>query len=243
MDYSSSTGGKLKVTHMSQLPIEDSQPIHPTHAMPNYAIQQVSGEPHSGLKQPRGPIGVDTTYKPLDPHPNPYGVGAPQPEIDFTQPVMHPSHNPSHNYPQPVITAPSHDIPMSPLPHQIDESLQPNYIPPYPTTKGDYIQQYEQKVIPEIEKAAQEHKEKKHRLNKWEKLMNLLQLPLLIALLYFVFQMPIIQNVLYKKLGFLPITQADGQWNMNGLLFTSALFGLCVFAMIHFAEFMSSDSF
>jgi hypothetical protein len=227
MDYSNSGGTKLKVTHMSQLPIEDSQPIHPTQTpQSNYAIQQSPGEPQSGLKQPRGPIGVDTTYKPLDSYPNPYGVGPPKPEIDFTQPV---------------ITAPNHDIPISPLPHQIDETLQPNYIPPYPTAKGDYIQQYEQKIIPEIEKAAQEHKQKKHRLTKWEKLMNTIQIPFLISLLYFVFQMPIFQNFLYKKIGFLPIKREDGQLNMNGLFVTSALFGLCVYAVIHFADFMSSE--
>jgi hypothetical protein len=226
MDYSSSSG-KLKVTHLSQLPIEDSQPIHPNNTpQPNYAIQQAPGEPQSGLKQPRGPVGVDTTYKPLDSHPNPYGVGAPKPEIDFTQPV---------------ISAPMNDIPISPLPHMIDETLQPNYIPPYPTTKGDYIQQYEQKITPEIEKAVQEHKQKKHRLSKWEKLMNMIQLPLLVALLYFVFQMPLFQNILYKKLGFLPITQEDGQLNMNGLFLTSALFGFCVYFIIHFAEFMATE--
>ena len=226
MDFSSSNG-KLKVTHLSQLPIEDSQPIHPTNTpQPNYAIQQAPGEPQSGLKQPRGPVGVDTTYKPLDSFPNPYGVPPPKPEIDFTQPV---------------ITAPMNDIPISPLPHQIDETLQPNYIPPYPTTKGDYIQRYEQRITPEIEKAAEEHKQKKHRLSKWEKLMDIIQFPLLVALLYFVFQMPIIQQFLYKKLGFLPITQEDGQWNLQGLFLTSVLFGCCVYFITHFAEFMASE--
>ena len=219
-----SNTSKLKVTHLSQLPIEDSNSsIHPSNApKPNYAIQQGPGEPQSGLKPSRGPIGVDTTYKPLDSHPNPYGTGERKAEIDFTQPV---------------ITAPMNDIPSTPLFHQIDETLQPNYIPPFPTTtKRDYIQDYEQKRLPEIEKAAEEH-----RQSKWEKLMDTIQFPLLVALLYFVFQMPVFQHFLYKKIGFLPITQEDGQFNYNGLFLISALFGLCVYFITHFTEFMASE--
>jgi hypothetical protein len=227
MDYNNPNQGKLKVTHLSQLPIEDSNPIHPSNApKANYAIQQGPGEPQSGLKQSRGPVGVDTTYKPLDSHPNPYGTGERKAEIDFTQPV---------------ITAPMNDIPSTPLFHQIDESLQPNYIPPFPSTKRDYIQDYEQKRVPEIEKAAEEHRQQKHRLSKWETLLQTIQFPLLVALLYFVFQMPVFQHFLYKKIGFLPITQEDGQFNYNGLFLIAALFGLCVYFITNFTEFMASE--
>jgi len=242
MDFSSN--GKLKVTHLSQLPIEDSQPIHPSKMPgPNYSIQQGPGEPQTGLKQTRGPVGVDTTYKPLDSHPNPYGISERKPEIDFTQPMnTHTIDKQPMNIQQQVIPAPMNDIPITPLFHQIDETLQPNYIPPPPSNaKLNYIEEYEQKRTPEIKKAVEEHKQNKHRLSKWEKLMESIQFPLLVALLYFVFQMPIFQHFLYKKIGFLPITQEDGQFNMAGLFLISALFGICVYLIMGFNDFVVSE--
>lgn len=91
-----------KITHLSQLPIDDSG-YSPGQQQPPYQKQNSAAataqiNEQSGLKVPRGPVGVDTTYKPIDQFPNPYGVG-PKTEVDFSQPLLQPL---------------SHDIPTSP---------------------------------------------------------------------------------------------------------------------------------
>ena len=50
-----------------------------------------------------------------------------------------------------------------------------------------------------------------------------LQTPLLLALLYFLFQLPIFKSVLFKYFPFL--CKTDGNYNLNGLIITSILFG------------------
>ena len=224
MDYNQGSGPQ-KITHFSQLPIDEGQPvIRPTLDL---------GDP-TGLKTPRGPVGVDTTYKPLDAFPNPYGMG-PKAEIDFSQPL------PQHSQPnqsqqqyaipqQPMIQLQSNEIPISPLAHQIDESLQPNYIPPPKMTK-DYIREYEQTLDKETQQSAKEYLEKKKHTSQWERWMESFQFPLVIALLYYLFHTSSFQSILYKKIGFLPITSEDGQMNIYGLTLTAALFGVCVYGL------------
>jgi hypothetical protein len=228
-----------KITHISNLPIEDA-------AGGGQPAQIPSGPPITSTgyeSKSRGPINPDTSYKPLDVYPNPYGIGPPDNGVDFTKPVSSASPGvsgvPSSSAVHPI---PSHDIPMNPLPHQIDEQLQPNYIPPFPSTTTDYLGKYQQETLPEIEESARRHRQAKRRGKKWEQLMEWLQIPLLAALLYFAFQLPIVQNMLYKRIGFLPVTGADGQLNMTGLALTSAIFGLCIHGMLQAAEFLGSES-
>lgn len=211
-----------KITHLSLLPIDDSgySPAQQQHQQQTHATGQQMNE-QSGLKVPRGPVGVDTTYKPIDQFPNPYGVG-PKTEVDFSQPLLQPL---------------SHDIPTSPLPHQIDETLQPNYIPK-PKITHDYIREYEQQIEPHTQRTAKEYLEKKKYNSKWEQLQDSMQFPILIALLYYVFHMPIFQSFLYQKIGFLPVTNEDGNMNIYGMTVTAILFGLCVYGIKGFVEYM-----
>ena len=249
MDFTQGSGPQ-KITHFSQLPIDEGQPvIRPTMDL---------GDP-TGLKTPRGPIGVDTTYKPLDAFPNPYGMG-PKAEIDFTQPLQQaspppyqqlqsqqqPSYQPPPPQafydapPPPMIQLPSHDIPVSPLAHQIDERLQPNYIPPPKITK-DYIREYEQTVDKETERSAKEYLEKKKHKTQWERWFESFQFPLAVALLYYLFHTASFQSLMYKKIGFLPITSEDGQLNIYGLSLTAGLFGCCVYVMKGLVDYLQNS--
>ena len=232
MDYNHGSGPQ-KITHFSQLPIDEGQPvIRPTLDL---------GDP-TGLKTPRGPVGVDTTYKPLDAFPNPYGMG-PKAEVDFTQPLQNqqPHLQQSQMQPlqgqQPIINLPANNIPTSPLSHQIDERLQPNYIPP-PKITHDYIREYEQTVDKETERSAKEYLQKKKHASKWERMAESLQFPIVVALLYYLFHTPSFQTLIYKKIGFLPITSEDGQFNIYGLCLTAALFGFCVYSLKMFVDYM-----
>jgi hypothetical protein len=128
---------------------------------------------------------------------------------------------------------PSRDIPMTTTGHTHDPYIQPNYVPQVKSS-DDYIKNYEANddMIHNYNKNAQ----KGHMLDD---MYNEIQTPLLLALLYFLFQLPIFRTKLYT---YLPILFADdGSVNINGYIFNSVLFGLIYYMLnkitSHFAKF------
>jgi hypothetical protein len=112
---------------------------------------------------------------------------------------------------------PSRDIPMNPTGITHDAGSQPNYIPPPSST--NYIpspSQTNQEIIDQYEKRERDS-------NKMDDIYNEIQTPILLALLYFIFQLPIVRKYLLQYLPFLFST--DGNINFNGYVFTSALYG------------------
>jgi hypothetical protein len=111
----------------------------------------------------------------------------------------------------------SRDIPMTTTSHSNDPEVRPNYIPP-PPQNIDYIQNYEQtpNMVNMYNKNMQNN-------NSLDEMYNEIQTPLLIAILYFLFQLPFFKKFLFN---YFPILfSSDGNLNINGFLFTSALFG------------------
>lgn len=111
---------------------------------------------------------------------------------------------------------PSRDIPMNTNNITADPQVVPTYVPPPPQNREDYIKNEEQIV---------------DMVNKYNKntqvlddMYNEVQTPLLIAILFFLFQLPFFRKFLYK---YLPVLFSnDGNYNLNGFLFTSVLFGI-----------------
>jgi hypothetical protein len=119
---------------------------------------------------------------------------------------------------------PSRDISMSTIGISNDPHVQPNYVPP-PQDNTDYIRNYEQTsdMINDYNKNAQDN-------NSLDDMYNEIQVPLLLAVMYFLFQLPFFRKILF---GYFPILfSTDGNMNINGFLFTSALFGL-IYYMIN----------
>jgi hypothetical protein len=57
----------------------------------------------------------------------------------------------------------------------------------------------------------------------------LIQVPLLVGILYFAFQLPIFRKYILK---YLPsVFNSDGNYNISGLVFISSLFGLSYFGL------------
>ena len=54
-------------------------------------------------------------------------------------------------------------------------------------------------------------------------LLTEIQIPLFIAILYFVFQLPVINSLLLKYFSFLAIYDIDGNFNLIGLILKSIL--------------------
>lgn len=192
--------------------------------------------------------GFSNTYLPIDVHPNPYGMPPPPPGG-----ILPPEHTQSRvvsdkqmqnqqlnqqyqqsqqqqqqqqYIPEVQQRLPQRDIPMNMSDHTQDEQIQPNYIPPPPKNTKDYIKDYQQTQDRQI----REYEEKKMREKVREHWLESLQWPILVGLVYFVFQLPIVNTVIFKRFSFLSIYREDGNFNMIGLTLKSVLFaGVYVF--------------
>lgn len=189
------------------------------------------------------------SYSPMNIHPNPYGnsidpnvIPLPQnPHMGQKQPNQQPpqyqqqqspqyQQPPSQNYMSqeeqnalnnmPHVRLPSRDIPMDQTAYQQDLEITPNFIPK-PKLTSDYIKQYEDINEEKLKK----HEQNVKRTNELDDVFTDMQLPILISILYFIFQMPMVNTMLYKNFAFLSIYNIDGNINFYGIFFKSILFG------------------
>ena len=116
---------------------------------------------------------------------------------------------------------PSRDIPMTTSGLSNDPQIIPNYVPPPPRNQPDYIRNYEQ--TGDMINPYRDNKNKQYN-NSLDDMYNEIQTPLLIAVLYFLFQLPFFKKFLFNYLPFL--FSNDGNYNLNGFLFTSVAFGV-----------------
>ena len=130
---------------------------------------------------------------------------------------------------------PSRDIPMNPNNLMIDENIKPNHIPNQ-TMRNDYVREQHDLT----EQNLREYEQKKHRENKLDNLINQIQMPVFVALLYFLFSTPTINGLLFKNVSFLKIYNDDGNFNLNGLIFKSLLFGLVYFSVNNAIDFLTT---
>jgi hypothetical protein len=113
---------------------------------------------------------------------------------------------------------PSRDIPMTTTGHSTDPYIQPNYVPPC-QNNIDYIKNFEQ--TPEM---INEYNKNEKNQNSLDDMYNEIQTPILLAVLYFLFQLPFFRKFLFS---YFPILFSnDGNMNINGFLFTSIIFSL-----------------
>lgn len=126
---------------------------------------------------------------------------------------------------------PSRDIPMEPLKVANDVQSQPNYIPP-PQFQEDYIknsitpQNLADTNIKQIKSGAY-----------YEKLYGELQLPIIIALLFFLFQLPLVKQYNKKLLPFL--FKSDGNPNLYGYIANSVLFASMIYVLLKLVAYLA----
>ena len=119
-----------------------------------------------------------------------------------------------------ITMLPSRDIPQNTLPITQDPQIQPNYIPPPEPTRMNYIDEYESESNKNI---IQNYNQKMKHSNTLDSLYDEIQVPLLLVILYFIFQLPIFKSTLFKYIPLL--CNKDGNMNINGIVFTSVLYG------------------
>lgn len=122
-----------------------------------------------------------------------------------------------------VTQLPSRDIPNNTDTVIMDDQTQPNYIPEQEMME-DYINNYQtsDEVILETEKEDLSR-------DRLEVLYSNIQMPLLVAILYFLFNLPIIRKYMQK---WIPnIFSSDGNPNFAGYLVNSILFGVLYYIL------------
>ena len=118
---------------------------------------------------------------------------------------------------------PSRDIPQNTENIISDPQVQANYIPP--SSNQDYITEHE-----ENEDIINNYAAKEKNSNNLDDLYNEIQIPLLIAILYFLFQLPVFKRIMFQ---YIPsLCSNDGNINIYGYLFNSLLFGLLYFFLM-----------
>jgi len=118
---------------------------------------------------------------------------------------------------------PSRDIPMTTTGHSTDPQVQPNYVP-QPQTPIDYIKNFEQ-----TSDMIDEYNKNTLQQSSLDDMYNEIQTPLLLAVLYFLFQLPFFRKFLFSY--FPVLFSNDGNFNINGFLFSSILFGLLFYTL------------
>ena len=124
---------------------------------------------------------------------------------------------------------PQRDIPRDTTYLTNDPKILPNYIPS-DMGRNDYIRTYENN----LDFARHESRMIKNKMDSLEIIYEEIQIPILLAVLYFLFELPVVRKWMYKYGAFL--FHHDGNMNIYGILFKSLLFGVCfyfIYKVIH----------
>ena len=121
-------------------------------------------------------------------------------------------------------TLPSRDIPQSTV-HFSDEQIKPNFVPqPEQSEQQDYIQNSdtEQEILARRMNSGNSR-------DSLEVLYDEFQIPIIIGLLYFIFQLPVVKS---KFLTLLPsLSNKDGNPNLTGYIINSLFFGIIYYVI------------
>ena len=116
---------------------------------------------------------------------------------------------------------PSRDIPVTSNHISQDEQIQPNYIPE--TSTADYIDEEDDDAVMD---AYNSRTNKEDMLNQT---YDEFQTPFLLAILFFLFQLPFFKKYLLVYLPMLFLS--DGNYNLYGYLVSSVLFGILYYLL------------
>ena len=114
---------------------------------------------------------------------------------------------------------PSRDIPQSTQQLVNDPGIQANYVPPPQPSQSDYIKDEDTNYTYKEETIS----------SSLDSIYDEIQAPLLLAVMYFIFQLPIMRKLIFKYIPFL--CSNDGNYNFNGLVFSSIMFGFMYFSL------------
>jgi hypothetical protein len=207
-------------------------------------ITRISELPEAGSNSQSNQFAGDggQPYQPLNIHKNPYGIPEP---TDRQLPSM------SVKDPNPrsggggvggsggfmgdgMQLAPpammNRGVPQDTAAYQHDEQVIANHIP-MPKLTTDYLREYEEK----LKSLSAEHQKAKHQESLLTSVYDEMQIPILIGVMFFMFQMPFVNSAMFKYL----IYNEDGNLNLYGMVFKSIIFGLLYFGFIRVTTYLA----
>jgi len=119
---------------------------------------------------------------------------------------------------------PSRDMPTSTSHIAQDVQVQANYVPPPPPQHSDYIQEYE-----ENNDIVNDYYDTQKRNASLDSMYDELQTPLLLGVLFFLFQLPFFKKYLFAYMPMLFLN--DGNYNIYGFVFMSAFFAFVYYIL------------
>jgi hypothetical protein len=128
-----------------------------------------------------------------------------------------------------MTSLPSRDIPRDSLSMQHDDQIKPNYIPRdhghgQGQGEDDYISRYES-----TDEVRENNRRSKNKSDTLETLYTEFQMPILIGVIYFMFQMPALRTAIMQ---FLPsMFNKDGNMNLQGLVSMSVLYAVAYYIL------------
>lgn len=118
---------------------------------------------------------------------------------------------------------PSRDIPQTQSHLTQDQQMQPNYVP-QEQYNTDYITEHQTN-----EDIIRKYNTKEQHATNLDDFYSNIQTPVLIAILYFLFQLPVVRKNVFK---FLPsLFSKDGNPNLSGYVVNSAIFAALYFSL------------
>ena len=228
----------------------DDLPTDPSsgNADNNVVLQKIELSSGAGQGHPQGQV-----Y-----NPNISGLGVSGPSQQQQPPQQMP---PSSNIMNEMISGlqrasasgmtnlPSRDIPMNTSNIMNDAQINTNFIPnPQAHAQGQQINQYGPRSTMSSNNYIEEHEqdmtsEEKYRKSQVansnaENIYKLIQIPVIVGILYFAFQLPVTRKYVCK---FIPsVFNSDGNYNISGLIFMSALFATSFFGLSKVLEMSES---
>ena len=125
---------------------------------------------------------------------------------------------------------PSRDIPMMTEQIMHDNSARPNFVPSPSPEKSNYIQD-EETMETLINQKKNQHK------NNMDNFYDEIQTPLLIMLMYFIFQLPTFKNSMLKN--FPLFFLKNKEYNLKGMVFNTIVFGGFYYIIMKSIKYLS----
>ena len=231
-------------TRISDLPDPNSQ-----------HMQQRQQQLPPNQQQPTKPSELPNNYTPINVHPNPYGVSDQNPIMSHPEQPISPQQEVLSNntatqqvpqylseeqremiMPSQQQRLPSRHIQQDTTQYAQDEQIQPNYIP-QGNVSNDYVREYEEFTDKNIQKHEREEDGRNQQIDD---ILSDLQVPIFVSILFFLFQLPIINAYIFKRFSFLSIYNDDGNFNFYGLVFKSWIFGSIYYTITKLTNFLIS---
>lgn len=204
------------------------------------SIHELPVDPAGGSGQANVQLSVNESIPPQIPTSQTSAQNAPQPPVASQAPGMPPSQAslpPSNSVPQTldpesinsivtglqqasasgVTQLMSRDMPITSDHLARDEQIKANYVPPVEEDQNDYLTEEE-----DNDDILNAYNKKVESENQFDKIYEDLQTPLMLAILFFVFQLPFLKKQLFV---FVPaLFMSDGNYNLYGFVVVSILF-------------------